>query len=135
MSVVASYAPSDGGWVVTAVPSGTRANAVPEAVAFGRTLERARVAIVSALARSRQTHSGNVAVTDRVSLSPGPERALAEARAARDAALLATAASNAATSKAVLALASQGLALRDIGYLLGLSHARIHQLLAKDSDA
>ena len=62
-------------------------------------------------------------------LPAATEKALAAARAARNSALEAAAASQTATAKAVVDLTHQGLSLRDCGYLLGLSHGRVRQIL------
>jgi hypothetical protein len=115
----ANYAMRDGGWVVT---SGRSA-------AFGRTLEKARENIATALAEAMSTYSGNIAIDDRIEMDAAAARAVAHAHASRDAALKAEAESRAATRTAANELQQGGLSLRDIAYVLGLSHARVHQIV------
>lgn len=103
--------------------------AAPGIAAFGRTLESARMDVVDQLSRQLGRYPGAISVEDLVELPAASEKALATARAARNSALEAAAASQAATATAVLELTEQGLSLRDCGYLLGLSHGRVRQIL------
>ena len=98
-------------------------------MAFGRTLESARIDLIDQLSRQLGEYPGAIAVEDLVVLPTAAEKALAAARAARNSALEAAAASQAATATAVVELTEQGLSLRDCGYLLGLSHGRVRQIL------
>lgn len=98
-------------------------------MAYGRTLESARIDLVGQLSRHLGVYPGAITVTDDVQLPTRTERALAMARAARNSALEAAAASQAATATAVFELTAEGLSLRDCGYLLGLSHGRVRQIL------
>ena len=118
----AAYRPHAKGW--TASVAG-----VPEVAAFGRTLESARVDLVGQLSRQLGVRAGEIAVTDEVALSTPTKKALAAARAARNSALEAAVQSQVATAAAVQALTDQGLSLRDCGYLLGISHGRVRQIL------
>ena len=97
--------------------------------AYGGTLESARIDLVDQLSRHLGVYPGAISVEDVVELPTTSEKALAGARAARNSALEAAAASQAATAAAVLELTAQGLSLRDCGYLLGLSHGRVRQIL------
>jgi len=96
---------------------------------FGRTLESARIDVVDQLSRKLRVYPGNITVRDSADLPASTEKALTVARAARNAALEAAAVSQVATAAAVLELTEQGLSLRDCGYLLGLSHGRVRQIL------
>ena len=120
-----------------------------EVAATGRTLVSARRAAVDAIALAGAVNRGDGVMTatdgtrrlnkvvadDEVALSAGTRRALAEARAARRAALEAVAESHEATVRAVRALVDAGLSYRDVGYLVGLSHGRVQQLLDGDGTA
>ena len=96
---------------------------------FGRTLESARIDVVDQLSRKLRVYPGNITVKDSADLPASTEKALATARAARNAALEAAAVSQVATAAAVVELNEQGLSLRDCGYLVGLSHGRVRQIL------
>ena len=95
----------------------------------GRTLESARIDLVDQLSRHLGVPPGHMAVIDDVHLAAPAGKALTKARAARNAALEWAAKSNVATTSAVHELTAQGLSLRDCGYLLGLSHGRVSQIL------
>lgn len=118
-SAIAWYKPQNGGWLAS---SG-------ECTAYGRTLERARQAIVEELAKATRTLPGRIVLRDEVAISEHSQRLLAGARDARAAALRAAHESNEATAMAARALEAEGLSLRDTAYLLGISHTRVHQLL------
>lgn len=63
-----------------------------------------------------------------------PEATLAKVQAAREARVMAArlrAAAHGAEVRAARSLQRQALSLRDIGFLLNLSHGRIHQILAR----
>lgn len=81
------------------------------------------------LSRQLGQYPGSITIRDEIALGPAAEKTLAAARAARNTALEAAAASQAATASAVVELTEQGLSLRDCGYLLGLSHGRVRQIL------
>ena len=104
-------------------------DAVAELAAFGRTLESARIDLVGQLSRHLGVYTGNIPVVATVELSAPTEKTLTAARAARNTALEAAATSLTATATAVLELTEEGLSLRDCGYLLGLSHGRVRQIL------
>ena len=124
--VKARYKPQNGGWVVTADAGDGRSIA-----AYGGSLDSARQAIVEELGRALRLYRGGIEVDDELELSDGPKTALATARQARNDALKAAAASNQATAEAARQLHLAGLSLRDIGYLLGVSHTHVHKLLER----
>ena len=67
-------------------------------------------------------------IDDEVDLSSGAQRRLDDARDARRVALEAAVAHQAASAAAATALLAEGLSLRDVAYLLGVSHTRVLQL-------
>lgn len=117
------YDAAEGGWIAVAH------ELQPPVMAYGRTLERAREAIAAALADSQRSYRGNIVIDDELSVPARVRRAVESARAAKDAALKANALSAEHTLDAITALDGEGLSLRDIAYLLGLSHGRVHQIL------
>lgn len=84
--------------------------------------------MVEAIARRRGTYPGNVFLDDDIDLPDRVRVAVEGALAARAAAARAHAESNKATERAVARLAEAGVSLRDAGYLLGISHARVKQI-------
>lgn len=123
--VTVTYTPSEGGWIASASD--------PEATVFGRTIEKARENAAEALSRSLRTFPSDVAIHDEVQISKQSQLAVEGSKAARNAALKAEAESAAATLSAARRLHADGLSLRDIAYLLGVSHSRVHQILGKDT--
>jgi DNA-directed RNA polymerase specialized sigma24 family protein len=121
------YDPAEGGWVAGAYEL---EHAV---VAFGRTLEKAREAIAAALAESQRAYRGHIAIDDELALPARVCAAVDAARTAKDAALKANALSAERTLDAIVALDAEGLSLRDIAYLVGLSHGRVHQILQEQA--
>lgn len=126
--VTVDYAARDGGWIATA------RGVEPPTVAYARTLEKARENIAAALGRALRTYPGNVAIDDEIAVRPAATKAVAEARRARDAALKAESESRRATLLAAQSLQKAGLSLRDVAYVLGLSHARVHQIVQKEKN-
>lgn len=102
---------------------------VPDVAAYGGTLESARIDLVRQLSRQLGIYRGEISVEDLVELPTATQKAVSAARAARNSALEAAAASQEATGVAARELTAQGLSLRDCGYLLGLSHGRVRQIL------
>jgi DNA-directed RNA polymerase specialized sigma subunit len=94
-----------------------------------RTLESARIAIASALAKRLGEYRGWIPIDDEIELTAPARASLDDARQKRNVALQAAAASQAASTKAVRALAAEGLSRRDVAYLLGISHSRVQQLV------
>jgi DNA-directed RNA polymerase specialized sigma24 family protein len=115
----------DGGWVVTADAGGG------SVAAYGRTLEKARLNIAATLRTALKSYSGGPVIDDAIAVSAAALNAVEQARQAKDAALKASAASNAATETAARKLEAEGLSLRDIAYVLGISHSRVHQVIGK----
>lgn len=121
--VVAHYELRVDGWIVTA-----RAGE-GEVVAHGRTLGKARENIADQLAATLKTYAGHIVIDDSIDIAASATKAVQIARAAKDRALKAAAESSTATAAAARQLEREGLSLRDIAYVLGISHSRVHQVL------
>lgn len=113
---------SGDGWIASATVDGT------ELVAHGRTLDGARRAIVGEISALTKKYFAGVSVDDDIALPAKPSELVEASRVAREVAATAAAKAQRATTKAVRALLREGLSLRDAGYVLGLSHARIQQI-------
>jgi DNA-directed RNA polymerase specialized sigma24 family protein len=102
-------------------------------VITARTLEAARSAMATAVAPLLNTYASNVPLDDAVALPDECTAAIAAARAARSASVAAAAHSQELLRAAALLLVvEQGLSYRDAAYALGISHARIQQILGKE---
>jgi hypothetical protein len=121
----AKYERRPGGWLVTVDDKRVKVATI------GRTLDKARVNVVSELAKELGAYPGNVVIDDMVDLSPDAEARVAAARAARNDALEAAALSQERTAEAAAVLLREGLSLRDAAYVLGISHARVQQILPR----
>ncbi len=117
------YEATEGGWVAVAEDT------EPPVASYGRTLEKARENIAAVLAEAHGTRRGSVVIDDELSVPRKVQDRVEAARSAKDAALKANALSAECTLEAINALDGEGLSLRDIAYLLGLSHGRVHQIL------
>lgn len=124
---MARYRQSAAGWVVDVAGTDIRIQS--------RSLPSARLAAVQALADARGTYQGAVVLADDVALPARLRRSVTVAAAKRRAAEQAVAASTAATEVAARTLIASGLSLRDAGYLLGLSHARVKQMIDRTKEA
>jgi hypothetical protein len=103
-----------------------------DVVVQGRTLEAARAAMADEAAPLLRTHATNVAMRDAIALPDECTAAIADARAFRTAAAEAAArAQESLRFAARLLVHSHDLSYRDAAYALGVSHARIQQVLGK----
>jgi hypothetical protein len=100
-----------------------------EVQAFGRTLEKARANVTTAIATKIGIYPGDVVIRDDIELADRAEHRLSVAREARNALIAAGNASREATSAAVAALLKEDLSMRDCAYLLGISHSRVQQII------
>lgn len=98
----------------------------PDIHAAGRSLSAAQGQLRSAL--TEQGHS-DPTVIDRVDLPPRSRKAVDDATEARNIAASASERSSELTSRAARSLVEDGLSLRDVATVLGLSHTRVQQLL------
>ena len=112
----------DGWWIVRiAEAKGVHSN--------GRTLEEARRRVREALSLDIGDEAFSVDIVDRVTLPTQASRKLAGYRTARRRAQAEQSKATAATRAAARALKQAGLSVRDAGSLLGLTGARVSQLL------
>ena len=104
-----------------------------ELVVEGRTLEAARAAMADEAAPLLSAVGPNVGLRDEIALPDECTKAIAEAREARSVAAAATARSQELLRAAArLLVVEYNLSYRDAAYALGISHARIQQVIGKD---
>ena len=95
----------------------------------GRTLEEARRRVREALSLVIGDDAFSVSFAERIVLPAGARRELTRQRTARRRAEDETRRAMEATRAAARALANAGLSVRDAGSLLGLTGARVSQIL------
>jgi predicted RNase H-like HicB family nuclease len=118
------YELDETGWWVATIP------ALPGCHSQGRTIEQAEERIREALALfvpEKVAASADLAADIRLPLAA--KRALSEATKKREQADIIVKQSQDAARAAARALAKQGLSLRDVGKLLGVTRQRAHQLV------
>lgn len=98
----------------------------PDIHAAGRSLSAAQEQLRSALAEHGR---GDWEVIDLVDLPTGSRQAVDAATEARHLAAQSAERSAELTAEAARALVKEGLSLRDVATVLGLSHTRVQQLL------
>lgn len=98
----------------------------PDIHAAGRSLSAAQEQLRSALAEHGKADSEVITLVD---LPAGAREAVAAAADARHQAAESAERSAELTAKAAQALVKDGLSLRDVATVLGLSHTRVQQLL------
>ena len=118
------YEQDDTGWWIASVP------AVPGCHTQGRTIEQAEERIREALSLFISDSAASKAeLVSDVQLPPPAKRALHEATRKRERADALAKESQEATRLAARVLTKQGLSLRDVGRLLGVTRQRAHQLV------
>jgi predicted RNase H-like HicB family nuclease len=118
----ARYDREDGWWIVRIQEAhGVHSN--------GRTLEEARRRVREALSLEIGEDAFTVEFTERIVLPPNARQELSRHRTARRRAEDQTRQALKATKSAARALAKAGLSVRDAGSLLGLTGARVSQIL------
>ena len=112
---------SEGWWVIVVpdVPVCTQA----------RRLDQVELMAKDALALLLESPEDEIEIDLEVILDDDGEAALALASGARQAAVDAAEAARRAAQTAARTLHGQGLPLRDVGRIMGVSHQRVHQLL------
>jgi predicted RNase H-like HicB family nuclease len=118
----ARYIREDGWWIVRiAEARGVHSN--------GRTLDEARRRVRVALSLVIGDDAFSISLIERIALPAGARRELSRQKTARRRAEDETRRAVQATRAAARALAKLGLSVRDAGSLLGLTGARISQIL------
>ena len=118
----ARYTREDGWWIVRILEArGVHSN--------GRTLEEARRRVREALSLDIGDDAFSVELNERIALPPIARRELARHRTARRRVEDQTQQAMKAAKDAARALAKAGLSVRDAGSLLGLTGARVSQIL------
>ena len=119
----AHYTREDGWWIVRIQEAqGVHSN--------GRTLEEARRRVREALSLDIGDTAFVVEFTEKITLPAGARRELSRHRTARRRAEDQTEQAMKAAKSAARALAKVGLSVRDAGSLLGLTGARVSQILS-----
>ena len=122
----AHYTREDGWWIVRIQEArGVHSN--------GRTLEEARRRVREALSLAIGDTAFTVDMTDKITLPADARRELSRHRTAKRRAESETQQAMKAAKGAARALAKAGLSVRDAGSLLGLTGARVSQIL-NDTD-
>lgn len=118
----AEYSREDGWWIVRIVEArGVHSN--------GRTIEEARRRVREALSLDIGDAAKTVEFVEKISLPAQARRELTRHRTARRRAEDVGKQATKATKSAAKALAKAGLSVRDAGTLLGLTGARVSQIL------
>jgi predicted RNase H-like HicB family nuclease len=118
----AQFHREDGWWIVRIVEAkGVHSN--------GRTLEEARRRVREALSLDIGDDAFSIEIVDRITLPARASKKLEKYRTARRRAQVENTKATAATQEAVRVLKDAGLSVRDAGSLLGLTGARVSQLL------
>jgi predicted RNase H-like HicB family nuclease len=116
----------DGWWIVRIQEArGVHSN--------GRTLEEARRRVREALSLDIGDNAFTVEIAEKISLPANARQELSRQQAARRRADVQAQEAMKTTKKAALALTGAGLSVRDAGSLLGLTGARVSQIL-NDTD-
>lgn len=105
----------------------------PRVHTWGKTVNQALTRMHEAAALWFNTDEDQIDLIVRPVLSKTTGRTVEAARAARDQARDADRRAIEQTRKAAAALTSRGISMRDAAAILGISHQRVHQLLATDT--
>jgi predicted RNase H-like HicB family nuclease len=102
----------------------------PRVHTWGRTVEQALGRMREAAALWFQTSEDQIDLLPHPVLPKAADRTLEQARQAREQAKRADRLAVERTRKAAAALTERGISMRDVAAILGISHQRVHQLLA-----
>ena len=105
----------------------------PRVHSWGKTVNQALSRVREAAALWFQTEEDHIQLVPRPVLPKTAEQTVEQARRAREQAKNADRLALEQTRKAAAALTKRGISLRDAAAILGISHQRIHQLLAADT--
>jgi predicted RNase H-like HicB family nuclease len=118
----------DGYWAVTAALGRN-----DSAISDGQTLPKARRRIVDAVALHLGVPPAAIQIVEEIALPVGASRAVRELQAAANRYEEARAQLDERRRRAAAILSKAGVSRRDVGDILGVSGARIQQLLARGS--
>ncbi|MDA8280632.1 MAG: type II toxin-antitoxin system HicB family antitoxin [Actinomycetota bacterium] len=104
----------------------------PRVHTWGKTIEQALTRMREAAALWFQTDEGQIELVPRPVLPKSASRTIDQARQARAHARDADRLAVERTRKAAEALTARGISMRDAAVILGISHQRVHQLLAAE---
>lgn len=104
----------------------------PRVHTWGKTVEQALARMREAAALWFQIDEGDIELVPHPVLPKATDRTVEQARQAREQARNADRLAVERTRKAVAALANRGISMRDAAAILGISHQRVHQLLASE---
>lgn len=102
----------------------------PRVHTWGKTVEQALARMREAAALWFQIDEDDIELVPHPVLPKATDRAVEQARCAREQAKNADRLAVERTRKAVAALTVRGISMRDAAAILGISHQRVHQLLA-----
>jgi predicted RNase H-like HicB family nuclease/DNA-binding CsgD family transcriptional regulator len=105
----------------------------PRVHTWGKTIDQALNRMREAAALWFQTDEASIDLVPQPILPKTTGRTVEQARKAREQARSADRLAIEQTRKAAAALTSRGISMRDAAAILGISHQRVHQLLAPDT--
>ncbi len=117
---------ADGRWTVELLEE-------PRVHTWGNTVTQALTRIREAAALWFDTDEGSIELIPAPVLPKTALRTIEQAGHARDQARTADRVAIEKTKKAAVELARRGISMRDAAAILGISHQRVHQLLAEDA--
>ena len=104
----------------------------PRVHTWGKTVEQALARVREAAALWFQTDEDDIELVPHPVLPKAAGRTVEQARQAREQARNADRLAVERTRKAAAALTRRGISMRDVAAILGISHQRVHQLLAPE---
>ena len=105
----------------------------PRVHTWGKTVEQALARMREAAALWFETAEDEIDLIPHPVLPKAADRTVEQARQAREQARNADRLAVAQTRKAAVALTGRGISMRDAAAILGISHQRVHQLLAAEA--
>jgi len=107
----------------------------PRVHTWGKTVDQALARMREAAALWFQTEEDQIELVPHPVLPKATGRTVEQARHAREQARDADRLAIEQTRKAAVALTARGISMRDAAAILGISHQRVHQLLAAEAAA
>ncbi|MGH9157227.1 MAG: type II toxin-antitoxin system HicB family antitoxin [Acidimicrobiales bacterium] len=107
----------------------------PRVHTWGKTIDQALTRMLEAAAMWFETDEASINLVPKPILTKTAMRTIDEARQARDQARNADRVALEKMQRAAAELARKGISMRDAAAILGISHQRVHQLLATNSRA